>query len=143
MVVKMKWAMTGLAALAVAQTGAAYAGLQDSDLWIGFSDSDNGFLLDEDSGNVWMTGPCLKALQPATQIGPVWVSHTVELVSIGRSMATLDQRFELDVNPSAPRIVVTSNGRGGAQSFSVTIDRNCEAGGRCGQLIASQQACQG
>ncbi len=139
----MKWAMTGLAALAVAQTGAASAGLQDSDLWIGFSDSDNGFLLDEDTGNVWMTGPCLKTLQPATQMGSVWVSHTVELVSIGRAMATLDQRFELDVTEAAPRIVVTSNGRGGTQSFSVTLDRECQAGGRCGQLIASQQACQG
>lgn len=139
----MKWAMTGLAALAVAHAGTAHAGLQDSDLWIGFSDSDNGFLLDEETGDVWMTGPCLKQLQPATNMGSIWVSHTVELVSIGRAMATLDQRFELDVNPGAPRIVVTSNGRGGTQSFAVSIDRNCDAGGRCGQLIASQQACQG
>ena len=139
----MKWATIGLSALAVAHAGTAHAGLQDSDLWIGFSDSDNGFLLDEDTGDVWMTGPCLKTLQPATNMGPVWVSHTVELVSIGRAMATLDQRFELDTDPLAPRIVVTSNGRGGAQSFSVSLDRNCEQNGRCGRLIATQQACQG
>lgn len=139
----MKWAMTGLAVFAVAQTGAAYASLQDSDLWIGFSDSDNGFLLDEDTGNVWMTGPCLKTLQPAVNAGPVWVSHTVELVSIGRAMATLDQRFELDLTPAAPRITVTSSGRGGPQSFSASIDRNCDADGQCSRMIATQRACQG
>lgn len=143
MVIKMKWAMTGLAVFAVAQTGAAYAGLQNSDLWIGFSDSDNGFLLDEDTGDVWMTGPCLKTLEPAINTGSSWVSHTVELVSIGRAMATLDQRFELVLNPAAPRIVVTSNGRGGSQSFTASIDRNCESGGQCARLIETQQACQG
>lgn len=139
----MKWAMTGLAVFAVAQTGAAYAGLQDSDLWIGFSDSDTGFLLDEDTGNVWMTGPCLKQLEPATNTGHGWVSHTIELVSIGRAMATLDQRFELDLKSAAPRITVTSNGRGGTQSFAASIDRNCRSGGQCSRLIATQQACQG
>ncbi len=139
----MKWATIGLSALAVAHAGAAHAGLQDSDLWIGFSDSDNGFLLDEDTGDVWMTGPCLKTLNTATKMGSVWVSHTVELVSIGRAMATLDQRFEINTDPNAPQITVTSNGRGGAQSFSVSIDRNCDAAGRCGQLITTQQACQG
>ena len=139
----MKWAMTGLAVFAVVQTGTAYADLQDSDLWIGFSDSENGFLLDEDTGNVWMTGPCLKALQPAVQTGQSWVSHTIELVSIGRAMATLDQRFELDLTPAAPRITVTSNGRGGVQSFAASIDRNCRAGGLCSRLIATQESCQG
>ncbi len=139
----MKWAMIGLSALAVAHAGAAHAGLQDSDLWIGFSDSDNGFLLDEDTGDVWMTGPCLKSLQTATNIGSTWVSHTIELVSIGRSMVTLDQRFELNTSATAPQITVISNGRGGAQSFAVSLDRNCGVGGRCGDLIQSQQACQG
>lgn len=139
----MKWAMTGLAALAVAQTGAAYAGLQDSDVWIGFSNSDNGFLLDEESGEIWMTGPCLKALNPATQLGSVWISHTVELVSVGRAMATLDQRFEIDTAETAPQITVTSNGRGGTQSFPASVDRDCQTGGQCAQLIATQQACQG
>ena len=139
----MKWAMIGLSAMAVAHAGAAHAGLQDSDLWIGFSDSDNGFLLDEDTGDVWMTGPCLKSLDSATNMGSIWVSHTIELVSIGRSMVTLDQRFELDTNAISPQITVISNGRGGAQNFSVTLDRNCSANGRCNDLIQSQQACQG
>jgi len=139
----MKWATIGLSAFAVAHAGLAHAGLQDSDLWIGFSDSDNGFLLDEETGDVWMTGPCLKTLQSATNMGSIWISHTVELVSIGRTMVTLDQRFELDTSDASPQIAVTSNGRGGTQSFAVSLDRNCEAGGRCGDLISTQQACQG
>ena len=139
----MKWAKTGLAALAVIHAGAAHAEPQNSDLWIGFPDSENGFLLDEATGNVWMTGPCLKTLETAVNTGALWVSHTIELVSIGRSMVTLDQRFELDTNPIAPQITVISNGRGGAQNFSVIVDRNCTTGGRCHDLILSQQACQG
>ncbi|MCR9269871.1 MAG: hypothetical protein ACX94B_09805 [Henriciella sp.] len=135
--------MTGLAALAVAQTQTAYADLRDSDLWIGFSDNQSGFLLDEDTGALWMTGPCLKALDPAVQTGTTWVSHTIELVSIGRGLATLDQLFEIDTNAASPTITVTSNGRGGVQRFSAEIDRACQTGGVCAALIASQQACQG
>ena len=89
-----------------------------------------------------MTGPCLKTLEPATNMGAVWISHTVELVSIGRAMAVLDQRFELDLSEAAPQITVISNGRGGVQSFPASLDRNCSAGGQCGRLIASQQVCQ-
>lgn len=139
----MKWAMTGLAAMAVVHAGAAHAGLQDTDLWIGFSHSNDGFLLDQETGEVWMTGPCLKALSRATRSGSRWVSHTVELVSVGRAMATLDQRFELDINDAAPHITVISNGRGGAQSFPASLDRACQTGGHCAQLIATQTVCQG
>ena len=134
--------MTGLAAFAVAQMQAAYADLQASDLWIGLSDNKSGFLLDEDTGDLWMTGPCLKPLEPAIKSGSVWVSHTVELVSIGRGLATLDQRFELDLAETTPQITVTSNGRGGAQSFTAEIDRNCERVGICADLISTQQVCQ-
>ena len=144
MVVKMKWAILGLTAIAAAHAGAAHAGLQDSDLWIGFSETDIGFLLDEETGALWMTGPCLKALEPATSTGTTWISHTVELVSVGRAMATLDQRFELETSDAAPRITVVSNGRGGVQSFAASVDRACDdASGHCARLIASQQACQG
>lgn len=90
-----------------------------------------------------MTGPCLKALNRATRSGSRWISHTVELVSVGRAMATLDQRFELETNAAAPQITVISKGRGGAQSFPASLDDDCQTGGRCAQLIASQQACQG
>ena len=133
--------MTGLTALAVAQLQTAGADLHNTDVWIGLPDNKSGFLLDEDTGQVWMTGPCLKALAPATQIGSVWMSHTVELVSVGRGLATLDQRFEFDFGQAA--ITVTSNGRGGAQSFPAMIDRECEQGGVCADLIATQEVCQG
>ena len=133
--------MTGLAVFAAAQMQTAGDGLHDTDVWIGLPDNQSGFLLDEDTGQVWMTGPCLKALAPATQAGSVWVSHTVELVSVGRGLATLDQRFEFDFGQGA--ITVTSNGRGGVQSFPAVIDRECEKGGVCAALIATQEACQG
>ena len=134
--------MTGLAVFAVAQMQAADAALQDSDVWIGFPDNQSGFLLDEETGSIWMTGPCLKTLEPALKANETWVSHTVELVSIGRGLATLDQRFELSVYAATPSITVISNGRGGVQSFPAIIDRNCDSGGTCAALIATQQACQ-
>ncbi|MEM6554594.1 MAG: hypothetical protein AAF642_01885 [Pseudomonadota bacterium] len=137
----MRWATTGLAVLAVAQTGMAYASSQDSDVWIGLSDNKSGFLLDEETGRVWMTGPCLKSIEPATQSGSVWTSHTVELVSIGRGLATLDQRFELETRDAAPSITVLSNGRGGVQQFDAQINRECRAGGICAELIATQTVC--
>lgn len=137
----MRWAFTGLSAFAVAQMGMAFASSHDSDVWIGLSDNLSGFLLDEDTGRVWMTGPCLKSLEPATQSGAVWTSHTVELVSIGRGLATLDQRFELNTSLSAPSITVLSNGRGGVQRFAAQVDRDCQAGGLCADLIATQPIC--
>ena len=135
--------MTGLTAIAGALAGTAYAGPQNSDVWIGLSETDNGFLLDEDTGHLWMTGPCLKSLEPATSIGSTWISHTVELVSVGRAMATLDQRFELEITQTGAQITVVSNGRGGIQSFPASVDRACQTDGHCARLIASQQACQG
>ncbi|MEQ3747096.1 MAG: hypothetical protein ABNH53_12785 [Henriciella sp.] len=139
----MKWAMCGLTVLAAVQFSSAQAAPNDSDVWIGFSDSDNGFLLDEDTGDAWMTGPCLKSLAKATKSGTVWISHTVELVSVGRAMAVLDQRFELDMNQTAPEVTVTSVGRGGPQSLPAILDRNCGSAGRCSDLVATQRACQG
>ncbi len=135
--------MLGLTVIAVAHAGMAQADLSDSDIWIGFAETDNGFLLDEASGDVWMTGPCLKPLNTAVRADTVWTSHTVELVSVGRAMALLDQQFELDVQGDTGTITVTSNGRGGLQSFPAIVDRNCETGGQCARLIRTQEACQG
>ena len=134
--------MIGLTVLAAAQVNTAYANARNADVWIGFSDNLSGFLVDEESGDVWMTGPCLKPLEPAVRSGSVWTSHTVELVSIGRGLATLDQRFDLDVSDASPSITVLSNGRGGVQSFAADIDRNCQTDGVCATLIATQSLCQ-
>ncbi|MEL6665518.1 MAG: hypothetical protein AAFQ24_05240 [Pseudomonadota bacterium] len=138
----MRWAMMGLTAIAGALSGTAYAGPEQSDVWIGLSDDVSGFLLDEDTGNLWMTGPCLKSLEPAQQSGSSWASRTIELVSIGRGYTQLDQHFVLDLSDGAAQIVVTSAGRGGAQAFSARIDRDCSTGGLCARLIQTQQACQ-
>ncbi len=137
----MNWAMYGLAALAVGLPAAAKADPANADLWIGFQNSEDGFLLDQDSGELWMTGTCMKRLEKATQTGTVWTSHTVELVSVGRSSALLDQTFRLDVSDASPQVSVRSEGRGGEQSFAAQINRDCETGGTCAQLIATQVYC--
>jgi hypothetical protein len=134
--------MTGSAAIAVALAGTAYAGPEGSDVWIGLSDNVSGFLLDEDTGALWMTGPCLKPLSAAQGADTQWASRTVELVSIGRGYAQLDQHFVLDLSEGAAQITVTSAGRGGAQAFPARIDRECDTGGLCARLIASQRICQ-
>jgi len=132
----------GLTAIAGALSGTAYAGPEQSDVWIGLSDDVSGFLLDEDTGNLWMTGPCLKSLEPAQKSDSSWASRTIELVSIGRGYTQLDQHFVLDLSDGAAQIVVTSAGRGGAQAFPARTDRDCSTGGLCARLIQTQQACQ-
>ena len=138
----MRLALSALAVFAATASTSAWAGVGDSDLWIGFEDQENGFLLDEDTGDVWMTGLCLKPLSRAEQNGRIWISQTVELVSVGRAMAVLDQTFELDTAPARPSVKVSSGGRGGVQQFPAILDKNCTAGGTCARLIASQKLCQ-
>ena len=136
--------MSGLAVMATTLNGAAHADTQSIDLWIGLTDNSNsGFLLDEDTGALWMTGPCLKPLETAQNEAGYWRSHTVELVSVGRSMAVLDQTFWLKTDTGAPQIQVESAGRGGLQSFEAVIDRNCSISGRCAELIRTQTPCEG
>lgn len=139
----MKKRLCGVVAFAMIQLATAYAGPADADLWIGFENSENGFLLDEATGETWMTGICLKTLSPATQSGNVWTTQTVELVSVGRAMAQLDQTFRLDVSQTAPSVSVRSAGRGGEQLFPAVIHRDCGPSGACGRMIQTQQACQG
>lgn len=141
----MKWAICGLCAIAQAQAGLVHASPQNSDVWIGLDNSDNGFLLDEQTGGVWMTGPCLKEMANAVRSGDRWVSHTVEMVSVGRLDAQLDQRITLILAEDSPAVEIDSAGRGGLQSFPAVMNRNCAVGGtgKCSRLIASQVACQG
>ncbi|MEO0549406.1 MAG: hypothetical protein AAFZ91_05760 [Pseudomonadota bacterium] len=135
--------MSGLAALAVSQSVMAHAKPTNADIWIGFDNSDDGFLLDTQTGEAWMTGVCLKPLAPATQSGDLWTTHNVELVSVGRGMALLEQTFALDLTPSAPQITVNSTGRGGMQTFYAVLDANCADSGLCDALIANQTPCEG
>ena len=139
----MRWAMVGLAAFAASQSVAVYAEPTKADVWIGFANSNDGFLLDTRTGDAWMTGVCLKPLAPATQAGDIWTTHNAELVSVGRGLALLEQTFILNVAPSAPEITVNSTGRGGLQAFSAVIDTDCAESGLCDALLAGQVPCEG
>ncbi|MEM8616924.1 MAG: hypothetical protein AAGF20_08310 [Pseudomonadota bacterium] len=131
---------SGLVAVIAAVGLCAYADVSKADVWIGFDDNLNGFLLNQETGAVWMTGPCLKPLEKAVKDGPVWRSRTVEMVSVGRSFGVLDQTFELDL--SSPSVTVTSAGRGGPQRFVAEIDTTCVPGGPCAELKRTQTLCQ-
>ena len=133
----MKMVMTatsvGLASLALLSASAEPA---DAGIWIGLEDSRDGFLLDEDTGQLWMTGACLRALEPASREGPGWVSRTSEMVSVGRMMAVLDQTFRLETDPVSPRITVYNPTRGGRQEFTDVERIDCR-NGACARFQAS------
>ena len=124
--------------IAIALAGPALAEPAVPDLWIGLADSDDGFLIDEDTGAVWMTGLCLKQAATATQSGSVWTSRNSEMVSVGRMQTLLTQTFTLDLSPDAPRISVTNPARGGGQAFPAVIDACGPTG--CSTYL-SQPAC--
>ena len=137
----MKRVFSGLTVLAAAMIApAALAGPQDADLWIGLENGEDGFLIDQATGDAWMTGMCLKSLSPAHKSGTVWQSHTAEMVSIGRFETLLDQTFSLDVNPLAPTIRVENASRGGVQSFPALLVEDCASSANC-QALLSRPAC--
>ena len=132
----MKRVFSGLTVLAAAMIApAAIAGPQDADLWIGLANGEDGFLIDQSSGDTWMTGICLKSLATAVNTGSIWQSRTAEMVSVGRIEALLDQTFTLDVNPAAPTIKVENAVRGGAQSFPAMIVEDCQSSATCRVLL--------
>lgn len=129
------------AALAAAM-GVSHAHAQSPEaatVWVGLEGGQDGFLLDETSGAVWMTGECLKRLEPAILDGTIWISRTAEMVSVGRMQALLDQTFRIDADPLSPSISVDNPARGGLQVFPDAVVRACEEGG-CSDL-ASIPAC--
>lgn len=126
----MKRVIVGAAVSAFAALP-VYSEPQRADIWIGIPGGENGFLIDQSTGDLWMTGHCLKALRPARLDGTVWTSQTVELVSVGRARALLDQTFILDVDPRAPSITVENSDRGGVQHFAADVVENCRASRAC------------
>lgn len=133
----MKQVMTGAAAgLASLVLLTASGEPADADLWIGLAGSQDGFLLDEATGEVWMTGACLRRLEPAHREGSAWVSRTREFVSVGRMTARLDQTFRLETHPQAPQISVYNPDRGGEQAFSDVELIACDTGA-CDRFGAS------
>ena len=131
----MKRVLIGMTAIAAAMTAPAMAGPEDANLWIGIEQSSNGILINETTGEAWLTGICLKPLAKAERNGDIWTSRTAELVSVGRSQVMLDQTFTLDVNLAAPTITVESVDRGGPQSFPATVDTSCQSTAQCRALL--------
>jgi len=105
-----------------------------ADVWIGVANTENGFLLDEDTGAAWMTGACLKPLSRARRTGDVWTSENTEMVSVGRVDALLQQTFRLVISPSNASISVENRARGGAQQIDNVELKSC-AGDACRGLI--------
>jgi hypothetical protein len=114
-----------------APTASLTASLEAADLWIGLDASDDGFLLNPDTGDLWMTGICLKPLKKAEKTGSVWTSRTSGMVSVGRAMAMLDQTFMLDTNPAQPAISINNPVRGGLQTLPAIIELDCAARPAC------------
>ncbi len=134
----MKQVFSGLTVLAAAMIApAALAGPQDADLWIGLENGKDGFLVDEMTGDVWMTGICLKSLAAASKSGSVWTTRTAEMVSVGRVDALLDQTFSLDVSAAGPVITVENAVRGGVQSFPAVLVDDCQTSAACRALMES------
>ena len=132
---KMKWVILGMTAIVATISTPAFAGPEDANLWVGLEDSRDGVLVDEQTGDAWLTGICLKPLAKATQSGAIWTSRTVELVSIGRTKIVLDQTFTLDTQSAAPSLMVESVDRGGAQSFPAIVETACQSSDQCRALL--------
>lgn len=129
--------LIGMTAIAATIAAPAIAGPEDADLWVGISNGSDGVLINEATGEAWLTGVCLKQLSPAAKTGDIWRSRTVEQVSVGRSMVTLDQTFTLDLDPSGPSLTVDSVDRGMSQRFPATVVTQCQATATCRALLSA------
>lgn len=127
--------LIGLAVFAMASPAPAMAGPGDADLWAVTENGVDGLLIDEETGDAWLTGSCLKLVSAVIKTGNVWTSRTVELVSVGRSSMVLDQTFTLDTGKPVPVLTVTSVHRGGPQDFPVRIEPDCQSSTACRALL--------
>lgn len=123
------WGALAISAAIAARS--ASAGPGDAEAWIGLPGSDDGFLLDAKTGDVWMTGICLRPLDRAVNTAGVWTTRTAEVVSAGRAMAMLDQTFELVFEGPAVRFAVVNPVRGGRQEFAAEATLSCSADAAC------------
>ena len=126
-----------MTAIVAAMIPPAMAEPEDANLWIGIENSRDGVLIDEKTGDAWLTGICLKSLSKATKSGSIWTSRTAELVSVGRSQVMLDQTFTLETELTAPTITVESVDRGGPQSFPAIVETACQSSAKCRALLES------
>lgn len=118
---------------AVLPGGASFSDTpEQASVWVGLSGSLDGFLLDEDTGAIWMTGPCLKALPIAEKRAGTWVSTSREMASVGRLSALVDQTFHVGTTIETPSIAIDNPARGGLQRLD-GVER----------LVCERDACDG
>ncbi|MEM9667357.1 MAG: hypothetical protein AAF950_00400 [Pseudomonadota bacterium] len=128
--------LIGTAAIAAAMASPAIAAPEDANLWAVTENGADGLLIDELTGQAWLTGTCLKPLASVTNSGEIWQSQTVELVWVGRTRVVLDQTFTLDASSGRnATLMVESANRGGPQRFPVTVERDCQSSPRCRGLL--------
>lgn len=127
--------MFGMTAIAAAITAPAIAGPGDANLWVGLQNGRDGVLINEATGEAWLTGVCLKRLATAEKSGEIWRSRTIEDVSIGQATVRLDQTFTLDPNPESPKFTIESANRGGPQRFIAVVEEACQSSAPCRALL--------
>ncbi|MEO0465230.1 MAG: hypothetical protein AAF216_01705 [Pseudomonadota bacterium] len=133
----MKRALLAGALAALSLTPAAEADTpEQATVWVGLGDSLDGFLIDEETGNLWMTGPCLKRLPQAEKRGESWVSISREMASVGRLRTLVDQTFHIDTTAAAPSIGIDNPSRGGLQALP-DVERVSCTGVACAGLMST------
>ena len=133
-----KMMLCGAIALTMAAMPAA-AGPEAADLWIGLAGGEDGFLIDEATGDTWMTGVCLLTLAPSERTPDGWTSRNRTIEAVGRLNAELEQNFSFTVTGEVGVIAVENPARGGVQSFPAVV-RRCDQGPVCA-AVSTQAPC--
>lgn len=135
-VMKMKTLIAGVFAVLVGAT--AEAAPSQAQYWVGFEGTEDGFLLNKETGEIWMTGICLRRIADLEGQGTRWVSANDTVEMIGRTPVRLRQTFRFDLTDT-PRLEVDNPDRGGVQSFQL-VKRPCPASAVC-QVVMAQPVC--
>ena len=128
--------LAGAALAAAAFAGPALSETpEEATVWVGLSGSLDGFLVNEATGGLWMTGACLKALPSAQRDGSAWVSISREMASVGRMSTLVDQTFHIVTDEASPSIAIDNPSRGGLQALA-NVERVSCVGDACNGLKA-------
>jgi hypothetical protein len=135
----MKRAILALALLAGAPVVMGQVALPERGLWVGFEATPDGFWLDTQTGQTWMTGVCLRQIADSQSDGVVWTSVNRTVETIGRLSVPLEQTFVLILadqsDEARAEIRVNNPDRGGERSFPAVV-RRCDRGASCSELRA-------
>jgi len=117
---------------------AAGAAPSEAQYWVGFEGTEDGFLLNVETGETWMTGVCLRRIADLEGQGSNWVSANDTVEMIGRTPVRLRQTFRFDLTDT-PRLEVDNPDRGGVQSFHL-VKRPCPDSSVC-EVVSAQPVC--